>query len=215
MADLKENIIKTSAKLFAKFGLRSVSIDDICSELHISKKTFYNYFQGKSELVEAVINYVLTYRTGRSLKERNAWSMVDVIMNNYTHFASHHTQFAKHIVFLYDLEKYYPELNQSFKERLRELDQQRISETIRRGVEEGVFRDDLNVEFTAAMVAATMPSVIEQKRDQLSTVKRMFFCTDIFLHIVCNERGLARYAELRAEIEAQEKTKSNKLITHI
>ena len=41
----KKDILKTASGLFSKYGLKSVSIDDICSGLGISKKTFYNYFK--------------------------------------------------------------------------------------------------------------------------------------------------------------------------
>ena len=52
---LYKNILKTGAKRFLKYGLRSVSIDDICADLRISKKTFYTYFSQKEALVEAVL----------------------------------------------------------------------------------------------------------------------------------------------------------------
>ena len=50
--DQKCNIIKTAGNLFFRLGIRSVSIDDICRELGMSKKTFYVYFESKDALIE-------------------------------------------------------------------------------------------------------------------------------------------------------------------
>lgn len=205
--EVKDNIINTSAKLFGKLGLRSVSIDDICAELHISKKTFYNCFEGKAELVAAVLDNTIDVRARKSFTPRPGVTMVDEIMSSYSRFASHHATIAKHIVFLYDLEKYYPELNRSFKQRLRELDKARIAETIRRGIAEGVFRDDLNVDFTAAVVSDSLSPMMERKNSELTSVRRMMLSTDIFLHIVCNERGLEQYYRLRSQLEPDGKTR--------
>ena len=53
--DQKCNIIKTAGNLFFRLGIRSVSIDDICRELGMSKKTFYVYFESKDALIEQML----------------------------------------------------------------------------------------------------------------------------------------------------------------
>ena len=45
MEEVKENIIKIALNQFNQIGIRNVSIDDVCAELRISKKTFYQYFK--------------------------------------------------------------------------------------------------------------------------------------------------------------------------
>ena len=55
MIDTENKILKKSSDLFFKHGFRSVSIDDICSELRISKKTFYKYFSQKDLLIERIL----------------------------------------------------------------------------------------------------------------------------------------------------------------
>ena len=53
--DQRCNIIKTAGELFFRLGIRSISIDDICRELGMSKKTFYVYFASKDELIEQML----------------------------------------------------------------------------------------------------------------------------------------------------------------
>ena len=50
---MKEKILKKAIDLFINFGFKSVTMDDIASEMHISKKTIYSHFNNKTKLVEA------------------------------------------------------------------------------------------------------------------------------------------------------------------
>ena len=59
------NIIKVSGEMFFRLGIRSVSIDDICRELGMSKKTFYVYFESKDELIEQLLLANVEYMSGK------------------------------------------------------------------------------------------------------------------------------------------------------
>ena len=63
--DQKCNIIKTAGDMFFRLGIRSVSIDDICHELGMSKKTFYVYFASKVELVSQMLQANIDYITAK------------------------------------------------------------------------------------------------------------------------------------------------------
>ena len=56
MANLKEDILKAATPRMQQVGIRSVSVDDLCKELGISKKTFYVYFPSKDELVSEILH---------------------------------------------------------------------------------------------------------------------------------------------------------------
>lgn len=58
MTELKEKIIRQAKQMFWDYGLKRVGIDDICTELHISKKTFYTVFKTKNELIEEILKSV-------------------------------------------------------------------------------------------------------------------------------------------------------------
>ena len=60
--DQKSHIIKTAGEMFFRLGIRSVSIDDICHELGMSKKTFYVYFASKDELVAQLLHANVTMK---------------------------------------------------------------------------------------------------------------------------------------------------------
>ena len=52
-----EELLENISGLFLKYGLRSTSMEDICSHLKISKKTLYQFFQNKEDVVEQVLMY--------------------------------------------------------------------------------------------------------------------------------------------------------------
>jgi AcrR family transcriptional regulator len=53
--DKKEQILKTAQKLFAQFGLKKVTTDDIARESHISKATIYKHYKNKAEIFDEVV----------------------------------------------------------------------------------------------------------------------------------------------------------------
>lgn len=80
---LKEAIVNTARQMFEQYGLRSVSIDNVCKELGISKKTFYNYFEQKELLVNEVIlaiKHENISRFAKHLKDKNAIDSLIVII---------------------------------------------------------------------------------------------------------------------------------------
>ena len=55
--DLKTNIIIKADNLFRKFGIRGVTVDDICSDCGISKKTIYKYYRDKHTIANKSIEF--------------------------------------------------------------------------------------------------------------------------------------------------------------
>ena len=53
---MEEKILQIAQKLFLTYGFKTVTMDDIATELSISKKTIYNFFPNKNKLVEVVAN---------------------------------------------------------------------------------------------------------------------------------------------------------------
>ena len=119
--DLRAKILKTSGELFFKFGIRSVSIDDICNELHISKKTFYTVFKQKDELIVELLDAM------RQKKEKDyqqvlapSVNVLDLLMQSFKTLRQHSME--KHLAFGFDLEKFYPELWHERQVMLKEMD---------------------------------------------------------------------------------------------
>jgi AcrR family transcriptional regulator len=80
MDEQKELILQTASKMFVQSGVRNVSIHDVCSELRISKKTFYVHFSQKEELVDALITYDKQKRLERYEKNMKGKNAIDTLI---------------------------------------------------------------------------------------------------------------------------------------
>ncbi|MBP6230390.1 MAG: TetR/AcrR family transcriptional regulator, partial [Paludibacteraceae bacterium] len=150
MDNIKQEILKTAANAFFKNGIRSVSVDDICDELRISKKTFYSYFRQKEELVMAVLGFFTRNHQEYECKveEREFANVVDKVlwMRQVTISG---LQEKKHERFFNDLFKYYPVVYDSFvKERHQFMEQLFLSQ-LEEGINQGFFREDINRDYLA------------------------------------------------------------------
>ena len=143
--EAKERILLKSEELFMQYGIRSVSMDDIANNLGMSKKTLYQYYADKDELVEAVV-------------ERHVTEIQSDCMN-----CRHEAKDAVHEIFitmerivdeisnmnpmlLYDLEKFHFKAFRRFKEHKDKFLAQIIRDNIEWGIKEELYRADINVD---------------------------------------------------------------------
>lgn len=197
--DLRSKILKTAGELFFKFGIRSVSIDDICNELHISKKTFYTVFKQKDELVVEMLDAM------HQKKEKDYQSVLDssvnvldLLMQSFKKLRHHSVE--KHLAFGYDLEKFYPELWHERQIMLKEMDLKYMAQMLRTGIEQGMYREDLNIEATSLLLANLIPNVLKDLMQvSMNTAQRVDFVLDMLVRMICNEKGMEYYIKLKAE----------------
>ena len=142
--DKKRNeIIDKSAMIFLRHGIRSVTMDDLARELGVSKKTFYNYFKDKDDLVTRIVSTLIernqvACEIGR-LKSETA---IDALMNISEFSTRLFTEI--HSSVFYDLQKYYPEAWKIIKDHRFEFVSEQITQNIIRGQEEGLYIAELD-----------------------------------------------------------------------
>ncbi len=109
MAELtKEKIMKTANGLFLKDGVRKVSVDDICRELCISKKTFYEYYGRKEDLVADVVTYNVERKKAEFEKLVAGKDVVQILKAMFS-MVSRKKTMDKDKRMAKDIMKYYPE----------------------------------------------------------------------------------------------------------
>lgn len=192
--DVREKILKAASDLFLKYGLRSVTIDDICNELRISKKTFYIHFKQKEELVESLLSEMRCKHYTSSNDFNVDENVIDVLLNNTSRFKTNQMA-EKHINFFYDLQKYYPEISQQHDEEMNKqmVDHSRIG--LHRGIEQGLFRDDMNVDAMAVFVHVKFTLAFRELRKNagLTMGQTLDFILESFFRLVVTEKGLTYY----------------------
>jgi AcrR family transcriptional regulator len=148
MDTTSEFILNEAEKLFMKYGMKSVTMDDIAKHLAISKKTIYANFKDKDDLVFSLIARIQKDDECKvkqaTLTSSNAVEEIFLMMDCVKEILAN----INPIVF-YDLEKYH---HKTYK-MMMDFHQTHIYETVKtcleRGINENVFRDDMNTEILA------------------------------------------------------------------
>ena len=191
MKDLN-HILSKSLALFRRFGTRSVTMDDIARELGMSKKTLYQEFADKDDLIHRVIDFdmeqsrVLLEEVQRS--ESNAVQEL-FVFNRRMHFV--HTLYSP--TFYLDLKRYYPGVYQRWIDDKRSSMYKVITENLRKGKQEGVYRAEIDDHIIGRLHIARIEML--EENDIIEAHERLSdgFIQEVFtyhLHGICNEQGL-------------------------
>lgn len=187
MDDIKLHILAEAEKLFMKYGIRSVTMDDIAKAIGISKKTIYVNFKDKNELVHELFSEMFN-QNGSGIEQcssdaKNAVEEVFGIMK----FLKQCLAGVNPIVF-YDLEKYHANTNQIMKEFKHQYILNNIIKTLERGIEEKVFLPYINIEILAQSRVKQIDWIFES--DLVRSGK--FSLYDVFLETTLHFlRGIA------------------------
>ena len=203
MESQQELIISTASNLFVQFGIRSVSIDNVCNELRMSKKTFYTYFAQKEELVEAVVVYQRKQRNDRCEKLFKNKNAIDSLILSIKELRKVMDQ--ESAVMCNDLEKYYPRVNEKYEQISREEIRAGFESFLNQGIAEGYFREDLDIEMIALFHSVQLKYMINQMAQfpQKYSRKRIYdFFIDLMIHLIANEKGLQYLAENYNKVES-------------
>ena len=128
-----------------QYGIRSVSMDDIANNLGMSKKTLYQYFADKDELVEAVVERHINMVEGDCINcQRQATDAIHEIFLTMKHIMEEFKNMNP--MLLYDLEKFHFKAYQRFKDYKDKFLLEVIQKNIEWGIKDGLYRPDLNID---------------------------------------------------------------------
>ena len=193
----QKQILKKSGEMFFKLGIRSVSIDDICHELGISKKTFYVYFASKDELVAQLLHVSIDEMANRMenwLRLHDFRQLISILL---TQKDVNKKDVRSVPQLVYDLKKYYPQQFTEFQVKLFEVQKDYLKQYLEQGIREGLVREQLDVEMTAMLLAKLHTDAIRDMEQIESYGYKMHTYSqtakDILIRGVLSEEGLALY----------------------
>ena len=145
---MKHKILNTSKELFLNLGFKSVTMDEIASKLGVSKKTIYKYFENKTELVAAVTEYMF------DAVSFGIDTICELKMNPIKEIFSIKRFIMKHLKDeksspQYQLQKYYPKIYASLTQKQFDVMQVCVLNNLKKGIEIGLYRDNIDLEFTS------------------------------------------------------------------
>jgi len=145
--DYRQKIIEEGARMFRTYGIRAVTMDMLASQLGISKRTIYEVFSDKDELLKGVLLWMMEKQREVMTRIFNEsenvieaiFKMLDLMMDHFQRMSP---------AFQMDMRRLHRDVYKN-PEELADLPYfANNSEIINRGIKEGVFRDNIDVGIT-------------------------------------------------------------------
>lgn len=184
---MEELILGKARELFFSYGLKRISMDDLARRAGVSKKTIYQVVADKQELVMKVVRQLVQgHDECLAHCRRSADNAVhEAVLQARQPFAA---LAAINCSFFYDLEKFFPEAWQLVQQHRNDQLEPHIIANLGRGIAEGLYRDNLDVELTADIRLQQLQSVVLPGpfANQPFLLERL---TGFYLHGITNSRG--------------------------
>jgi AcrR family transcriptional regulator len=196
---LRARIAEQAKQAFCTYGIRAVRMDDIAAAEGISKRTLYELYADKEALLLEVIH---AYHQHEHLQMAEialkAQNVMEIILQSYQR-ATHNLQSVTRR-FLEEL-KYYPKV-QAYLEEQRELGVKAIRQFYQRGVQEGLFQDDLNYDIVCVMFREQMESLLKSEACKDFSIAEIYH-TVALTHIrgIATEKGRELIRHLAMKLE--------------
>jgi len=192
MDEKRLEILERASSVYMKYGVKSVTMDDLSRELAMSKKTIYKYFDDKNDLVKSIIEMKVEMDTAVCINcsQQSENAIEDLI--NVSKFVVEHVGNVNPTVF-YDLRKYYKDAWQILEDHKWEFVLSMIKTNIERGIKEGIYRDNMNVDVIARLYVASTDNIMNSEIFPWPDFKfQEVFTEMIRLHIkgMANEKGI-------------------------
>ncbi len=198
MEERKENILEQIANLFFRYGIRSVTMDDIANEIGISKKTLYQYFKDKEDLVWQFVEiYFLNNKCFRVVEEPGL-NAIDRVLKIRERMLKIFKLLQNNLEF--DLRKSYPQIYRKIVDFKREKVYEDNFSVMEQGVKEGLFREDIDVDFLSRLAVGRFLLVFNPdhgifSEEETHRIELFDKVIDYHFHGICTENGLEYYKQ--------------------
>ncbi len=176
MTELKRIIIQGATELFAKKGCKAITMDDIAKSLGMSKRTIYENFKDKEELLGCCVNFLFEEMD----KEFDTWNKSDNIILSFLVYRDSANSVMQQVPkdFFADVRRYFPKLSAQIIDTRVEQDKERTIYLLEKGKKEGYFLPELN----SQVIAILIQEVGRVMCDEDLFSKKQFKDNDIFFN---------------------------------
>ena len=199
---MKETIINEAIPLFLQYGFKSVTVDDIALKMSVSKKTIYAHFPKKEQLVEtsAMRHFNFVMDKILSIAKHSKDPIIELYLIKKE--ALNHLSNEKNSP-VYQLQKYYKAIYQKLKAKEFEVLGSFFSESIKKGIETGLFRPEVDINFVTRIFFNGIRGIqdielfpIEEfKIDQL-----LINFSEYHLRAICTPDGILKLNNYKKEL---------------
>jgi AcrR family transcriptional regulator len=206
-----QEILEKTVELFYEFGIRNLNMDDISRSLGISKKTLYHYVKSKEDLIEKLFYYDdMKWDIEMSKLKIDNMNAIEILLQVSLRVFEEIGRFNPKLKF--ELQKYYEPVYSQFMIRKQNHIFNQISKNIEKGIEEGLYRSDVNVELVAGLYVRNL--VMTHNKDfcmaENITFDQVFeVMFDSHIRAISTLEGIAYFEKRKSEISQLNKNIHN------
>ncbi len=202
---MKYSITQKALTYFMQYGFKSFTMDDLANSLGISKKTLYEQFSSKNELVEATLDYALEmtchqvdkFISGKGSVIENVFRNQKEVQNLFNLSSSKP---------IWELKKYFPKTYERMDIEFTKSDACFVDKLLEKGWEEGLFRKDINISFFKVFYSSvqrlrTFSDTFDER--EFPFWDTIYTIMDYFFRIIVNEKGLQELEKTLKKIKGQ------------
>lgn len=199
-----ELILTKARELFFSYGLKSVSMDDLAKLSGVSKKTIYQLYADKAELVNQIVEDLIQCHQDQFLSCRATAkdAVEEVLMQSDEPFS---IWASVNQSFFYELEKSFPDVWDKVEQHRLEVYLSGVTQNLKKGMEEGLYRDDLDVLFIANVRIHQLTTALQSNvftNMKMNAFQAVTALTVFYLHGITTQEGkklLNKYLKNRNE----------------
>ena len=186
---MKDKIITKATEMFLKVGFKSITMDDIACEMCISKKTIYKYFANKEILIEESTQVV--QQEIQSIIESIVAKKFNAIAENFEIRRMFKELFkSTETSPLYQLKKHYPEIHGKVINNQTQECENCFRQNITKGIEQGLYRNDLNIETSIKFYYTLIFSINENTRSEREAFQLEMEALDYHTRAIATPKGI-------------------------
>jgi TetR/AcrR family transcriptional regulator, cholesterol catabolism regulator len=193
--EIKERIIAKAREQFFRYGVKSVTMDDIAGELGISKKTIYQHFEDKDAIVhQLMLTEMEQDKCDWDILNESSKNVIEKTVKSMDIFKQAFTEINPSTFF--DIKKYHPKTWALFQEHKQNFILGAIRQDLLEGIEQGFFRPDIKVDILAKMRMEQIELGFDPQMfppNKFSIIEIELTMLDHFIRGVLTEKGLEVY----------------------
>lgn len=173
------HLLEQATALMMKYGIKSVSMDDLARHLGMSKKTIYQFVENKKDLIQKMVIHAIAdeQREVEAILSASEDALTEMISIARL-MLSQLRELGPSLVF--DMKKYYPQEWDIMEEHHLQYVTATISNNVKRGIEEGLYRPEIDAVMIAQLYHAMTHAIVDE---ELFPLKR-FSKTDLYTHMI-------------------------------
>jgi AcrR family transcriptional regulator len=192
---MKSRILEKGTQLFFRYGVKSVTMDSIATELGISKKTIYQHFPDKDSMVLQVVeSFVQQDEVKWAELDKQFPNVIEKMFKSFEMMKEMLTQMDPRLLF--EIEKYFPKAFKVFRDYNEKGIHANLISDFKKGIQFGYFRKDIDVELLARLRMAEVGLAFNPDfypNNRLSLFETQMVLMDIFMRGILTEKGLTLY----------------------